>query len=146
MTVESLIKGHEHLELKPYKCTSGKLTIGYGRNLDDRGISEREADILFAPDIAQAYSDARRFVGREKFEALDEVRQGVVIDMAFNLGFTRLSGFRNFQAALQVHDWELAMAEMLNSRWAEQVGRRAERLSKMMRSGEWPEDESRGSE
>ena len=42
--VAHLIKKHEGLSLKPYKCTAGKLTIGYGRNIEDKGISQEEAE------------------------------------------------------------------------------------------------------
>ena len=48
-----MLKRHEGLRLKPYQDTIGKLTIGYGRNLDDRGISKEEAEYLLRNDISR---------------------------------------------------------------------------------------------
>jgi len=66
---------------------------------------------------------------------LDAVRQRVVIDMAFNIGVPRLTGFKKMWAAIHCGDYEEAALEMMDSKWARQVGRRAERLSDMMRKG-----------
>lgn len=124
---------HEGLKLKPYKDTVGKLTIGIGRNLDDVGLSKAEAYYL-------AQNDIRRRINRlEKFEwyrNLDEVRKKVVIDMAFNLGMGGLFSFKNMIKAIKLNDFPTAAAEMLNSKWANQVGIRAKRLSKMMETGQ----------
>ncbi len=51
---KKMIKGNEGMRLKPYRCSAGKLTIGYGRNLDDRGISAHEANDLFENDLIDA--------------------------------------------------------------------------------------------
>lgn len=126
---------HEGMRRKPYRCTAGKLTIGVGRNLDDRGISPDEAMYMLANDI----KDARRELSAAFpwFDKLDEVRQAVLIDMHVNLGLSRLQGFRNTLALIGVGKHEAAAQEMLNSKWAEQVGRRAQRLSRMMATGRW---------
>ena len=70
-------------------------------------------------------------------QTLDEVRQSVLIDMHVNLGLSRLQGFRNTLALIGVGKYEAAAQEMLDSKWAEQVGRRAQRLSRMMSTGRW---------
>lgn len=126
---------HEGMRRKPYRCTAGKLTIGVGRNLDDRGISPDEAMYMLANDIR----DSRRELSAAFpwFDKLDEVRQAVLIDMCVNLGLSRLQGFRNTLALIGVGKYEAAAQEMLNSKWAEQVGRRAQRLSRMMATGRW---------
>ena len=126
---------HEGMRRKPYRCTAGKLTIGVGRNLDDRGISPDEAMYMLANDIR----DSRRELSAAFpwFDKLDEVRQAVLIDMCVNLGLSRLQGFRNTMALIGVGKYEAAAQEMLNSKWAEQVGRRAQRLSRMMATGRW---------
>ena len=126
---------HEGMRRKPYRCTAGKLTIGVGRNLDDRGISPDEAMYMLANDIR----DARRELSAAFpwFDKLDDVRQAVLIDMHVNLGLSRLQGFRNTLALIGVGKYEAAAQEMLNSKWAEQVGRRAQRLSRMMATGRW---------
>ncbi|MCP4263640.1 MAG: lysozyme, partial [Planctomycetes bacterium] len=88
--VAQLIAQHEGLRLKPYKCTAGKITIGYGRNLDDNGISEQEAEAMLVKDISGVYTDLSRY---EWFYGLDEVRAAVLVDMCYNLGINRLSKF-----------------------------------------------------
>jgi len=134
--LETLIAKHEGLRLKPYKDTVGKLTIGYGRNLDDIGISHTEAEFLLENDIAHALSAAKTYPW---FSSLSEVRQAVIIDMIFNLGNTGFSKFKATHAAIEEGDYNLAAEHMLDSRWASQVGRRAHEDAQMMRSGEWSE-------
>lgn len=131
----AMLVDHEGMRRKPYRCTAGKLTIGVGRNLDDRGISPDEAMYMLANDIR----DSRRELSAafSWFDKLDEVRQAVLIDMCVNLGLSRLQGFRNTLALIGVGKYEAAAQEMLNSKWAEQVGRRAQRLSRMMATGRW---------
>lgn len=122
---------HEGLRLKPYRDTVGKLTIGVGRNLDDVGITEDEAGQLLDNDVTRAYHELVRAV--PSFGSLDEDRQHVLLDMAFNLGVPRLLEFKKMLAAVESRDFDQAAAEMLDSRWARQVGRRAETLAAMMR-------------
>lgn len=129
---------HEGLWLKPYRCPAGYLTIGVGRNLEARGISREEAMVLLESDIAEAEAAARGFF--PAFDRLEEPRQAVLVDMAFNLGAVRLGGFWRFRAALERGDFEQAAREMLDSKWAKQVGPRARRLAEMMRRGTWADD------
>lgn len=124
---------HEGLRLKPYADTVGKLTIGVGRNLDDAGISTHEAMILLEHDIEAVEHDLDQRL--PWWRGLTEARQLVLADMCFNLGIARLQGFRNTLAAIQAGDYESAADGMLASKWAEQVGKRAHRLAKMMRDG-----------
>lgn len=127
-----LIKEHEGLRLKPYECTAGKLSIGYGRNLDDNGISEVEANALLDNDLD---SVCLRLESQDFWPSLCCARQAVLMDMCFNLGWPRLSGFRKMLAALRVADFEAASIEMENSVWFRQVGRRGEKLVKIMKTG-----------
>lgn len=127
-----LVKEGEGLRLKPYECTAGKLTIGYGHNLDDNGIPQEIADALLKHDLNVVYS---KLESMEWWRDLDSVRQAVIVDMCFNLGWPRLSGFRNMLAALRVADYETASIEMLDSKWARQVGNRATKLAKIMKEG-----------
>lgn len=128
-----LIKQHEGLRLKPYECTAGKLSIGYGRNLDDNGISEVEADALLNNDLD---SVCVRLESQDFWPSICVARQAVLMDMCFNLGWPRLSRFRKMLAALRVADFEAASVEMLDSVWARQVGQRAKTLAAIMRSGD----------
>jgi lysozyme len=129
---------HEGERLKPYRCTAGKLTIGVGRNLEDRGITAQEAAYLLSNDITStqaALLKALPWVG-----TLDDVRQRVLIDMAFNMGLGTLLTFKRTLAAIQGGEFSKAAAMMLESRWAGQVGQRAQRLSQMMATGQDPRE------
>lgn len=125
----------EGVRLKPYKDSVGKLTIGVGRNLTDVGISMAEADLLLDNDITRA---AAAVMARIPFAAsLGEVRFAVLVNMAYNLGIAGLMKFTQFLADVEKGDFAVAAVEMLNSTWAQQVGARAERLSKQLETNEW---------
>ncbi|MCH8290200.1 lysozyme [Candidatus Poribacteria bacterium] len=124
MNIQNLIetlKRHEGLELKPYTDTVGKLTIGVGRNLSDNGISELEADFLLENDIMNAYSDLVDVIGLKTFDELGEIRQGVLINMIFNLGKPRFRTFKKMIAAVKADDPEEVAVQMQDSRWFNQV-------------------------
>ena len=127
---------HEGMRQFPYKCTSGKLTIGIGRNLDDRGITEAEAGFLLGNDIDDFQDRLTREI--PWMVELDAVRQRVLLDMAFNLGVPGLLKFKRTLAAIRGKEYDRAAAMMLDSRWATQVGQRAKRLSHMMATGHIP--------
>ena len=132
---EDQLIDHEGLELKPYHCTADKLTIGVGRNIQDRGITEDEARYLLKNDIKIVEDE---LLTRQPVVAgLDSVRQRVLVDMGFNLGLPILMKFQNMWAAIEDEDYHEAARQMMDSRWASQVGRRAERLAQAMSSGEW---------
>jgi lysozyme len=132
--LKRLLTKHEDRRAKPYRDSLGKLTIGIGRNLDDRGLSDAEIDFLFANDIASVQRDLTANLPWVK--TLDDTRQCVFADMCFNLGISRLLGFRNMLAAAQRGDFATAANEMLNSQWAHQVGARATELANLMRLGD----------
>ena len=132
------IRLHEGERLKVYKCTAGKLTIGVGRNLEDRGISVEESNMLLDNDLAAFQVELLRKL--PWVADLDDVRQRVLIDMAFNLGISGLLTFKNTLAAIKRGDYEKAAPMMLDSKWATQVGKRAERLSTMMLTGKDPRE------
>lgn len=119
--------------LKPYRDGVGKLTIGVGRNLDDVGITAAESGVLLENDIAAAAAGLDRAL--PWWRGLSEARQRALLNMAFNLGVSRLRGFRGMLAALEAGDCERAAAEALDSRWASQVGARAQRIAAMIREG-----------
>jgi len=133
--LEDQLIDHEGLELKPYHCTADKLTIGVGRNIQDRGITEDEARYLLKNDIKIVEDE---LLTRQPVVAgLDSVRQRVLVDMGFNLGLPILMKFQNMWSAIEDGDYHEAARQMMDSRWASQVGQRAERLAQAMSSGEW---------
>ncbi len=127
------LKRDEGLKLKPYKCTANKLTIGYGRNLDDVGISEEEAETMLINDIHNVMSDLDMFI--PWWVNISDNRKRAILNMAFNLGITRLMKFKNMLKALRNGDYEIASIEALNSKWADQVGSRAHRIAKLIEEG-----------
>lgn len=156
--LKALLVKHEGLRLKPYRCPAGKLTIGVGRNIEDKGFSSEERRVLgldngrkiedgitadealylLDNDITEVWKALSvKLVG--VFTSLDETRQHVLMDMAFNLGVAGLMKFRKMLAAVERRDFAVAAGEMLDSAWAKQVGNdpgeRAHTLAGMMREG-----------
>ena len=142
MDIISQLKRDERLRLLPYSDSVGKLTIGYGRNLEDEGISPAEAEILLTDDIARAKADLDQYLPWAR--QLDDARYGVLLNMCFNMGIgdatkgTGLLGFKHTLALVQAGDYVGASKAMLQSKWAVQVGARANpRLANQMATGVW---------
>jgi len=131
--LKSLLKPEEGLKLLPYKDSVGKLTIGWGRNLSDNGISRTEAEIFLNNDIEDTILDLDQNVGW--WRDLDEIRQLVFADMCFNLGIPKFLEFHKFLNAAKNRQWQVAHDEMLNSQWATEVGERAIKLAKIFLTG-----------
>jgi len=121
---------HESLRLKPYHCPAGKLTIGIGRNLEDKGITEKEALMLLENDIHECIEDLKIIF--QTFDLLPEPARRVLVDMRFNLGPNRFRHFKKMIAAVKDQNFTQAAVEMKDSRWYTQVGQRARTLVKMM--------------
>lgn len=119
---------------KMYLDSKGIPTIGIGHNLRDKPLTDRAIQVIFEDDMADAEADARKLI--KSFDALNDVRKAVVINMAFNMGFGVLSQFHNTLAAIDAGDYAAASDGMLNSAWAKQVGNRAQRLADKMAKGE----------
>lgn len=132
-----MLTEHEGFRQYPYKCTAGMLTIGIGRNLEARGISKLEAHFLLLNDIDNEIDALKARL--PFFKSLDPIRQVVLVDMSFNLGIAGLLKFKNTLSLIEQGKYSAAATEMLNSRWAQQVGRRAKRLSRMMETGRYQE-------
>ena len=130
--IADALKAEEGFVAHCYICTAGAHTVGYGRNIDADGgigISEEEADLLLRNDIDRTIEECRRW---SWFDELDPVRQSVVVQLCFQLGWPRLSGFNRMLTALSKQDYETAAAELLDSRFAQQVPARAARLAEKM--------------
>jgi lysozyme len=127
----------EGLRLKPYLDSVRKLTIGYGRNLTDVGISLEEAAYLLDADVARAVKDLDDAL--PWWIKLDEVRQRVLVNLTFNVGIFGVLGFVNTLKFIETGLYEAAADAMMKSLWANQVGPRAVRLAEMMRTGKEPQ-------
>ena len=132
-TLVRLLTQHEGRRTHPYTDTVGKLTIGVGRNLTDRGLSGDEIDCLLANDIRLADAICCDLFSWQVFRNISIPRQHALLSMAFNLGKPRLSGFTRMIAAVKAGDWDRAADEALDSRWASQVGDRANEIAAMLR-------------
>jgi lysozyme len=134
----------EDLRLTVYRCPAGRLTIGIGRNLEDRGITAEEARYLARNDIAAVAAELDQQL--PWWRELDEVRQRVILNMAFNLGVDGLlpggkkPGFPQTLELVRTGQYLEAAQAMLKTRWAKQVGARAQRLALMMRDGVVPSE------
>ena len=128
---KAILIADEGLRLNPYKCTGHKWTIGVGRNLEDKGISEAEAMFMLENDIKDTEEAARRLI--RSFDTLSDDRKIVLVSMVFQMGENGVSKFRNMIKAIDVQAYDVAAAEMLDSNWAKQTTNRAERLSDMMK-------------
>ena len=136
MNAETLIKKHEGYRDRVYLCSEGYPTLGYGHALHvGSRVPERVSELFFEMDMVQVYADYRSLGF-----SLDPVRKAVAVNMLFNLGLAGLRKFKNTIKAIKNGDYVLASAEMLNSKWATQVGMRAHELAEMMRTGEWPRE------
>lgn len=127
------LRRHEGLRLYPYYDTVGVLTIGYGRNLDDKGLTPAEAEYLLSNDVAEVVRQV--YDQLPWVETLNDVRKAVLFNMAFNLGIAGLMKFKGTLAAIEAGEYDKAASRMLQSKWAGQVGRRATELADRMRNG-----------
>lgn len=139
---------HEGLRLQPYRCSKGKLTIGVGRCIDTNPFTKEEEKVIgdWQHGITQGmatyllYNDIKKIYGALKkeisfFKDLDSERQYALIDMAFNLGIYGLLNFKKMLKALKNKNYKQAAKECLNSQYAKEVGKRAERIANTIASG-----------
>ena len=127
------IKANEGLRLKPYKCTAGKLTIGYGRNLEDVGITVKEAEFMLETDITRVVEALDDIFSFRLFCTLSNSRQRALTDMMFNLGHTRFKKFKKMIRAIKAENFKQAARELLDSRYAKQVPSRAHKNADLLR-------------
>lgn len=131
-----MTKNFEGLRLKPYKCPAGKLTIGYGRNLEDVGIAEEEAEMLFLNDYNRARGNLRALLVSYGIKE-DDVNRDVfyaLTDMMFNMGYSRMSQFKKLFSELKKGSYEGVAREMKDSKWYTQVGNRSKKLVEIVKN------------
>jgi lysozyme len=132
-----MLKRHEGVRSHVYRCSAGYETIGVGRNISKSGmgLSDDEVDYLLENDIARVIKELSSEY--PWFNDLDDVRKDAMIDISFNLGATRLRGFKKALAAMEVADYTLAAKEFLDSKWSRDVKGRAHELASMIETGEY---------
>lgn len=140
MTAELMrqLKGDEGVRHAAYQDHLGYWTIGVGRLIDDRRggrLRPHEIDFLLENDVAdrvEALSERLKW-----FKKLDPARQGVLLNMAFQLGTEGLMAFKTTLGHVEAGRYLMASESMLQSKWAGQTPARAKRLAEQMRTGEW---------
>jgi len=121
--IVEMLKRHEGLRLNPYHCSANKLTIGIGRNLEDRGITESEAFYLLHGDINLVQEELTKNWG--VWRTFPEKARLVCIDMTFQMGITGFIKFRETRKLMELGKWLEASEEVLRSRYAVQTPNRA---------------------
>jgi len=139
MTLENtaeMIKRHEGLRNNIYLDTVGVPTGGWGHAFHVG--SELPFDVclrLFNHDFGNAVKDAETIQRKFKLD-LDGAREGVLIDMAFQLGLGKLLEFKKMLAALCIDDYDEAAVQILDSKAAKQCPSRYKELAGLMKKGE----------
>lgn len=132
------LRGDEGEKLYAYTDSLGYLTLGVGRLVDPRkggGITAEESAYLLANDIA---AKTKELTARLPWlYLLDPVRQGAMLNMAFQLGVDGLLGFRNSLELMRTGQFSLAADNFLKSKWAQQTPKRARRVTDQIRTGAW---------
>lgn len=143
MNIHDWLRQEEGFRGKPYRCSAGKLTIGYGRNLEDVGISSTEADQLLLHDVTVAELGLATLLGTtltEDVRMVYPIRYQALVQMSFQLGISRLSGFKRMLGAVKQGYWDYASVEALDSKWArEDTPERAKRVAHAIRYNEYME-------
>lgn len=141
-TLEIAVMKDEGFRAEPYLDSVGVPTIGYGTTvimgkkvtLDDPVINPKDARHLLRADLYGAAIDAQDLFWN--FATMNDVRQGVLVNMVYNLGKRGLAGFIKMLAAAEVLDYSVMADEMTDSKWYRQVGKRGVRLANEMRFGQ----------
>jgi lysozyme len=134
MDLLSQLRRDEGVHRFPYTDTVGKLTIGVGHNLTDKGLTDSQIAAILADDVTEVQNS---LTGISWYVGLDSVRQAVIVNMSFNMGVAGLLAFHKMIGLIELGKYDEAAAEMLNSKWADQVGDRAQRLSRQLATGAW---------
>lgn len=138
MQIHEQLKRHEGFSSKPYRCTGGALTMGYGWNLEE-GIEEHIAEFILVKQVSRIQWTLLQEFEWFPSKDLTHAQRDVITNMCYNLGIEGFKKFKKTIKAIEERDFEEAAKEMLDSKWAKQVGDRAIELAEQMRTGEYKE-------
>ena len=128
------VKADEGLRLFPYEDTTGHLTIGYGHNLTAKGLRSTFCEQLLVADLQDAVAELETALSW--VDQLDMVRQGVLLQLAFNLGIKGLLGFHQMLTHLQAGEWDAAAAALIDSTAGHQEPARIQRWANQLAAGQ----------
>jgi len=118
----------------PYRDTVGKLSIGIGRNLTDRGLLPSEIEFLFLNDIAIVEHDLDCFLPWWRLRP--ETVQRALVNLCFNMGIIKLLKFKNTLRCIELGQYGAAVANLKKSLWFKQVQKsRSDRIFRLLRRG-----------
>lgn len=136
------LKIDEGVEYEIYNDHLGYPTFGVGHLIIESdeeygqpvgtGVTEERVKECFESDLDTAIGECHHLYGEGDFGSLPDEVQQILVNMMFNMGRTRLSKFKNFNAAIAEGDWKRAAVEGRDSLWYRQVTNRAERLMSRM--------------
>lgn len=134
--LEQEVIAHEGKSKWVYKDSQGYDTIGIGRLCDKRknaGLSDDEMLYLLRNDLSEAKLELTPY---SWFIALDDVRQGVLIELCFNIGIDSLLQFKRMIQSVSDKDYSLSAKELINSLWSKQVGpNRSQNMANRLKMG-----------
>jgi len=130
-TIIEKVKRHETWRSKPYRCSAGKLTIGWGTMIEE--ISKSEGELFLLSRLNDIFEYALPQLS--EYKTLNIARKLVYLDMLYNLGFTGFMGFKKMRNRIQAGNWHGAANEIENSKYYKQVGLRGKENADMMRFG-----------
>ena len=133
-----MLISEEGKKLMPYRCSAGKLTVGIGHNLDDCGISESTCEQMLAEDVTKCLLQLHRIFGVEKFNSFSANRRLALLNFIFNVGMGTFLQFKTMIGCINSGDWERAASGLLQSLYAKQVPKRADRIARMLREDAFP--------
>lgn len=129
-----MVKRHEGFMPHPYKDSVGVSAVGYGTNLEARGVTEFEAELMLRNELLDVEATLNQYTW---FNSQNRARKDALVNMGYNLGVTGLLGFKNMITALSQNNYSKAKREALNSKWARQVGSRAKELAEIIETGSY---------
>lgn len=139
LSLEQLIEKHEGFVPHAYQDSEGYWTVGIGIMIDERrngGLTYGEAQFILRNRLMRIKQELDQNISW--WRRLSHVRRMALVDMAYNLGVPTLMHFKKMLGALEKGDYVKAKREALDSKWAKQVGPRAQSVAKMFVTDQAP--------
>lgn len=137
--IRDVLEVEEGWRDKPYLCSEGYPTVGYGFKIGPKGVDIRNYQFTLPRSAGDRWLDdliqMLRFELHSRLSGLNEARQAVILSMCYQMGINGCMAFSRMWAAIDQRDYQAAAVEMMDSRWAKQTQSRARRHRDVMSSG-----------
>lgn len=131
------LKTDEGLRLNAYQDTVGVWTVGWGHTGKEvvHGLvwTLEQCEAALESDVAATENQLDNLM--PGWRSLDDIRQDVIVEMAYNIGVHGLLEFNSFLRLLFQGNWVAAAGDLRLTKWARQVGHRAQELADMVLYG-----------